>query len=63
MTQKQNDNQYWNSLNSPRAKNVCKSRSKFEDMLNVFFNVQGVVMTEWDSRGQNVNHIIIGLKS
>jgi len=52
MTQKQNDNQYWKSLNSPRAKKVCKSRSKFEDMLIVFFYVQGVVMAEWDLRAR-----------
>jgi hypothetical protein len=33
----------------------CPGRSKFKDMLIVFFDIQGIVMTEWVPRGQTVN--------
>jgi hypothetical protein len=38
-----------------KSKKVCESRSKFEEMLIVFFYIQGGVMAEWDPRGQTVN--------
>jgi len=45
----------WKSTSSPRPKKACMSRSKFKDMLNVFFDIQGIVMTEWVSSSRTVH--------
>ena len=45
----------WKSTSSPRPKKARMSLSKFKDMLIVFFDIQGIVMTVWVPRGQTVN--------
>lgn len=40
---------------SPRIKKARMSKSKFKAMLIVFFNINGIVMTEWVPEGQTVN--------
>jgi len=45
----------WKSTSSLRPKNARMSRSKFKDMLIVFFDIQGTVMAEWVPSGQTVN--------
>jgi hypothetical protein len=38
-----------------KTKKARMNRSKFKDMLIVFFDIQGIVMAEWVPTGQNVN--------
>jgi len=45
----------WKSTLSPGSKKARMSRSKFTDMLIVFFDIQGTVMAEWVPSGQTVN--------
>lgn len=46
---------HWKTPSSPRMKKARMSKSKFKAMLIVFFDINGVVMTEWVPEGQTVN--------
>jgi len=46
----------WKSTSSPRPKKARMRCSKFKAMLIVFFDILGIVMAEWVSSNQTVNH-------
>lgn len=46
---------HWKTPASPRMKKARMSKSKFKAMLIVFFDINGIVMTEWVPEGQTVN--------
>ncbi|VVC33870.1 Transposase, type 1 [Cinara cedri] len=48
---------HWKTPESPRIKKARMSKSKFKAMLIVFFDINGIVMTEWVPEGQTVNQI------
>ena len=45
----------WKSPSSPRPTKAKKARSKFKAMMIVFFDIRGIIMTEWVPSGQTVN--------
>ena len=45
----------WKSADSPRPKKACQVLSKFKVMLNVFFDIEGIVHYEYVPQGQTVN--------
>jgi histone-lysine N-methyltransferase SETMAR len=45
----------WKTTNSPRPKKVRMSKSKIKTMLIVFFDIQGIIMTQYVPPGQTVN--------
>ena len=45
----------WKSTSSSRTKNARMSRSKFEAMLIVFYDIQGTVTAQWVPSGQTVH--------
>ncbi|VVC34690.1 Transposase, type 1 [Cinara cedri] len=46
---------YWKTPASPRMKKARMLKSKFKATLIVFFDTNGIVMTEWVPEGQTVN--------
>ncbi|GFW91111.1 putative mariner transposase [Trichonephila clavipes] len=46
---------HWKMPESPRNKKARMSKSKFKAMLIFFFDINGIVMTEWVPEGQIVN--------
>ena len=56
MIQKPSNNQCSGSQHHLQdQKKACMSRSKFKDVLIVFFDIQGIVMAEWVPSSQMVN--------
>jgi histone-lysine N-methyltransferase SETMAR len=45
----------WKTTHSPRPKNARMSKSKIKTMLVVFFDIQGIIMTQYVPPGQTVN--------
>jgi hypothetical protein len=41
----------WKTLNSPRPKKVCQSKASVKVMLMVFFDLEGIVRSEFVSSG------------
>lgn len=46
---------HWKTPASPRMKKARMSKSRVKAMLIVFFDIKGVIMTEWVPEGQTVN--------
>ncbi|VVC36390.1 Transposase, type 1 [Cinara cedri] len=46
---------HWKTPATPRMKKARMFKSKFKAMLVVFFDINGIVMTEWVPEGQTVN--------
>jgi len=46
---------HWKTSASPKLKKARMSKSKLKAMLIVFFDIKGVIMTEWVPQGQTVN--------
>ncbi len=46
---------HWKTPASPRMKKARMSKSKFKVMLFIFFDISGIMMTEWVLKGQTVN--------
>jgi hypothetical protein len=46
---------HWKTSESPKLKKARMSKSKLKAMLIVFFDIKGVIMTEWIPQGQTVN--------
>ncbi|KAL4113365.1 hypothetical protein QTP88_016997 [Uroleucon formosanum] len=46
---------HWKTSASPILKKARMSKSKLKAMLIVFFDIKGVIMTEWVPQGQTVN--------
>jgi hypothetical protein len=45
----------WKTTHSPRPKKTRMSKSKIKKMLVVFFDIQGIIMTQYVPPGQTVN--------
>jgi hypothetical protein len=45
----------WKTTHSPRPKMARMPKSKIKTMLVVFFNIQGIIMTQYVPPGQTVN--------
>jgi histone-lysine N-methyltransferase SETMAR len=45
----------WKATHSPRPKEARMSKSKVKTMLVVFFDIQGIIMTQYVPPGQTVN--------
>jgi hypothetical protein len=45
----------WKTTYSPRPKKARKSKSKIKTMLVVFFDIQGIIMTQYVPPSQTVN--------
>ena len=48
---------HWKSLQSPRKKKACMSKSKFKVMMIVFFDIRWVIYIYWVPEGQTVNQV------
>jgi hypothetical protein len=47
----------WETTHSPRPKKARMSKSKIKTMLVVFFDIQGIIMTQYIPPGQIVNQM------
>jgi hypothetical protein len=47
----------WKTTHSPRPKKARMSKSKIKTMLVVFFDIQGIIMTQYVPPGQTVNQM------
>jgi hypothetical protein len=45
----------WKTTHSPRRKKARMSKTKIKTMIVVFFDIQGIIMTQYMSPGQTVN--------
>ena len=48
---------HWKTPALPKMKKARISKSKFKAMLIIFFDISGIVMTEWVPEGQTLNQI------
>ena len=48
---------HWKSPQSPRKKKARMSKSKFKEMMIVFFDIRGVIYIHWVPEGQTVNEV------
>jgi Transposase. len=49
---------HWKIPASPRMKKARMSKSKFKAMLIIFFDISGIVMTEWVPEGQTEPNLL-----
>ncbi|GFG30831.1 hypothetical protein Cfor_00759 [Coptotermes formosanus] len=48
---------HWKSPSSPRQKKARQSKSKFKEMMIVFFDIRGIVHMHWVPEGRTVSQV------